>query len=100
MYKFTRSGKIKGGSFPDAVRWAKEIAEYVTSKHSPVKVHVYTGMFGDLNTIFWEIEHKDLASIESLSAKLVADQGYWAVVGKANGLFIDGTFHDSVMGSV
>jgi len=99
MYKFVRSGKIKG-NVPEAVRWAKEIADYVSGKHSPVKVHVYTGMFGDLNTIFWEIEHKDLASIEALSAKLVSDQGYWAVVEKAAGLFIDGTFRDSVLGSV
>lgn len=99
MYRFVRSLKVKG-NLPEAVRWAKGIADYVNTHHSPPKVHVYTGLFGDVNTIFWEAEHKDLASLEGVFAKITSDQGYWAVVSKANGLFIEGSLHDSLMGSV
>ncbi len=99
MYKLLRSSKAKG-SFPEALRWAKEAAEYITTKHSPLKVLVSTGLFGDVNTIFWEVEYKDLASFEASSAKLNADQGYWAVLSKATGLFIEGSLHDSLMRSV
>ena len=96
MYRFVRSGKIKVNA-PEALRWAKEIAEYVSSKASPLKVNVYTGLFGDLNTVFWEVEYKDLATVESTNAKLTADPGYWNVVSKGSALFIEGSFSDSIM---
>jgi len=97
MYKFVRSAKVKA-SFPAALEWAKEVTEYINNKHSPPKVSVYTGMFGDVNTIFWEAEHKDLASLEAVFAKLTSDPGYWALVDKATGLFIEGSVHDSIRG--
>lgn len=99
MYRFVRSARVKG-SFTDAVKWAKETAEYINSKYSPPKLSVYTGMFGDVNTVFWEASRNDLASIQSVFEKLAADPGYLALVSKATGLFIEGSVHDSVMGSV
>ena len=54
----------------------------------------------NVSTIFWEAEHKDLASLGGVFAKITSDQGYSAVVSKANGLFIEGSLHDSLMGSV
>jgi hypothetical protein len=37
------------------------------SKYSPIKVLVYSGLFGDVNTIFWEVGYKDLASYEAVN---------------------------------
>ena len=99
MFRFVRSGKIKA-NLPDALKWAKEIAEYANARISPMKVNVYSGLFGDLNTIFWEIEYKDLATVESVNAKLTSDPGYWNVVSKGAALFIEGTFSDSIMRQV
>ena len=100
MYRFVRSAQATAGRFPEAVRWAKEAAEYINTRDSFPKLRVFTGMFGDVNIVFWEAEHKDLSSIENVFAKLSADQGYWAVVSKATGLFVEGSIRDSVMGSV
>ena len=100
MIRFWRSGQTKNGKFLDGVRFAKEVAEYINAKYAPVSVQVYTELFGDLNTIYWYADYKDLATIESINAQLLADQGYWAIVSKGTEWFIEGSFHDTLTRSV
>jgi len=100
MIRFWRSGQTKNGKLLDGVRFAKEVAEYINAKYAPVSVQVYTELFGDLNTIYWYADYQDLATIESINARLLADQGYWAIVSKGTEWFIEGSFHDTLISSV
>jgi len=100
MIRFVRSAKVSRGKLPEAIKWAKEVAEYINTKDPVPTIRVYAGLFGDVNTIFWEAEHKDLASVEAALGKLTADPGYWTAVRKSGELIVDGSVRDSVMGSV
>jgi hypothetical protein len=98
MVRLIRSAKVKnGGTLMDALKWAKQTAEYLNSKFSLPKVAVYSGLFGDLYTIFWQADHESLASIEDAFAKFSADPGYLALLSKATSLFIEGSARDAVM---
>ena len=99
MIRFQRSGKTKSGKLLDGIRFAKEIAEYINAKYAPVSVQVYTELFGNVDTIHWYVDYKDLATVESINTKLLADQGYWAIVNKGMEFFVDGSFRDCLISS-
>ncbi len=100
MFRFQRSGRTKNGRTPEAIMWAKEIADYLNAKYSQVSLQVYTQFFGDFHTIYWYADFKDLATWESFVVQAMSDQGYWAIVNKGTELFIEGGFNDTLMSSV
>ncbi|HLE29969.1 MAG TPA: DUF6039 family protein [Anaerolineales bacterium] len=100
MYRFQRTARARGGKAMEAVQFAKEVAGYINTKYAPVSLQVYTELFGDVNTIYWYAEYKDLASLETIIGQLNADQEYWAILGKAADLFVEGSLHDTLMMSI
>ena len=100
MYRFQRTARARGGKAMEAVQFAKEVAGYINAKYAPVSLQVYTELFGDVNTIYWYAEYKDLASLETIIGQLNADQEYWAILGKAADLFVEGSLHDTLMMSI
>ena len=100
MYRFQRTARARGGKAMEAVQFAKEVAGYIKTKYAPVSLQVYTELFGDVNTIYWYAEYKDLASLETIIGQLNADQEYWAILGKAADLFVEGSLHDTLMMSI
>ena len=83
-----------------AVKWAKEIAEYLNTKYAAVSCQVYTEVLGDLRVIYWYADYKDLATVESVLTQIMSDQGYWALVNKGVEFFIDGSFKDKLMKAI
>lgn len=81
MYKVVNVGRAKGGKMREAIAGAKTLAEYVQSKHD-VKVEVFIQQFGPTGTLYIIGEQKDLASIQAMQMKMMADDGYWALVQK------------------
>lgn len=81
MYKLVTVGRAKGGQVREAIAGAKEIAGYLHSKHG-AKVEVFLQQFGPAGTIYLIGEQADLASIQSLQAKVMADDDYWNLVQK------------------
>jgi hypothetical protein len=100
MVRFQRLGRAKNGKLLEAIRFAKEVAEYINTKYPPVSVQVYIVASGDYGTIYWYADYRDFAAFESVSAQLRSDQGYWVIVNKAMEWFIEGCFHDTLMSSV
>ena len=72
----------KNGKVREAIAATKALVEYASSKHD-LKSEVYLQLFGPAGTIYVIGEHKDLASAQAAQAKLMADEGYWAIVQKA-----------------
>jgi hypothetical protein len=100
MIRYYRSARAKNGKLIEAIQFAKEVTEYLNKKYSPLLCQVYTATSGDYGTIYWYGDHKDLASVESFQRQLTSDQGYWAIVNKGIGSFIEGSIHDTMMSSL
>ena len=92
-----RTARIGDGMALQAFQFAKEITEYVNTKYPHVSVRVYTEAFGAVGTIHWFMDYKDLATLEQTMAQLFKDAGFLAILGKATGLFIEGSAHDTLL---
>ena len=51
---------------------------------------------GNPQRIAWSARYKDLAELDAVSSKLLADKPYWAMVGKGTDNFIPGSMRDSI----
>jgi hypothetical protein len=100
MIRHQRSGRAKAGKAWEIVKFAKEVADFVNTKYAPVSVQVYSELFGDLDTVYWQTDYDDLASLEEIQAKLTSDPDYLAILSKGSDIFIEGTLHDKLMKSV
>jgi len=96
MYRFWRHSRVQGDQGPQAVQFAKEVADYLTAKYPEHPVQAYGGYFGDLGSVYWFSDYKDLAAFESFVAQLNADKDYLALLDKGNRLFSEG--HDTLVG--
>ena len=100
MIRHQRSGRAKGGKAREGIQFAKEIADFINTRYAPVSVQVYSELFGELNTIYWQTDYEDLAALEEFHAKLTSDPDYLAIISKGTGIFIQGTLHDKLLKSV
>ena len=100
MYRFHRVSQSTTENFQEAARWAKQVAEYISTNYAPITVQAYVELFGDLNVIHWYGDFEDLASFERMNAGLQKDQKYGALLSKASDLFIIGSGHDSLVQSI
>ncbi len=72
----------KGGKAREAIASAKALVDYNRTKHG-IKSEVYMQTFGGtLGTIYIIGEQNDAASAQATQAKLMADEGYWALAQK------------------
>jgi len=99
MVRKVRSGRAKTEKLWQAVQWAKEIAQYINKKHG-VPVAVYVEKFGEIGTIRWFFDQTNMEAVEKLDNQLMADKEYIKRVGQVGELFIEGSFHDTVMFTV
>ena len=100
MIKWTRSLRISSGKyFPQAMQWAKEIAEFVSKKYK-IQVTVYMDIFGEIGTIRWFCDYADLATMEKIRNQIDADQEYWQKVIPASDFIMQGSVYDTVMRAI
>ena len=100
MIRWTRSARISSGKYyPQAMQWAKEIAELVNKKYM-IQVSVYMDSFGEIGTIRWFCDYADLATMEKVGNQLNTDQEYWQKVIQASDFIMQGSVHDTVMRAI
>ena len=95
-----REGYVKDGKMMEAIQFAKELVEYENNLLPNRKARVYFEVFGDVGKIYLVVENKDVATMQSNHTKLMADQGWGAILQRAHGLFIEGRTHDTLMAAV
>jgi hypothetical protein len=100
MLRFQRSARAKNGKFLEAIQAAKEVAGYINGKYPPASFQVFVERFGEFGTIYLQADYKDLASLESITAQIQADQEYWAHLKKAADLLIEGSSRETLMTAV
>ena len=101
MLRFHRSARTAvGARFPEAVQWAKEVTEYINSKYPEATLLAFAEQYGAVGTIHWYVDYEDIATLDRVGSQILTDEGYWAILGKAADLFIEGSTKDTLMVSV
>jgi hypothetical protein len=100
MIRWTRSARISSAKyFPQAIQWAKEIAELVNKKYK-IQVSVYMDSFGEIGTMRWFCDYEDLAAMERVGKQLNTDKEYWQKVAQASDFIAQGSVYDTVMSTI
>jgi quinol monooxygenase YgiN len=71
----------KAGKTREAMAAVKALTEYTKSKHG-LKTEVYMQLYGVAGTIYVIGENEDMVTAQAVQAKLMADDGYWALAQK------------------
>jgi hypothetical protein len=95
MIAFSRTAGIAPGKTASAIGFAHEIAAYMKSSYG-VDLEVLLPIGGNPQRIAWSTRYKDLAAMEAVSAKLLADKKYLAITGKGSDNFMPGSMRDSI----
>jgi hypothetical protein len=74
----------------------KGIPLYINKKYG-VTVSAFADVFGEIDTIRWFVDYANLDAIEKLRGELILDRDYLKKVSPVAELFIEGSFHDTVM---
>ena len=101
VIRFHRSARTaRGRRLPEALGWAKEVAEYINSNYSEATILVFAEQYGAAGTIHWYADYEDIATLDRIGSQLLADEGYQSILDNAAELFIEGSINDTVMASV
>ena len=100
MVRFQRTAYAAGVNVLKAINWAKEVTEFINSKQPAGNLKTFTGRFGEYGVIYWSADFEDFPALDSWIQQIQADQGYWEMLTKADGLFQQGRGVDVVMTSV
>jgi len=98
MVRWTRSAQIAHGKAPQAMKWAKEMAEFANKKYK-TQITVYMDFFGEAGTIRWFNDYADLAAFEKVRSQILMDQEYLQRLNQAAELFLSSGF-DAVMHTI
>jgi hypothetical protein len=88
MYKLVVTATAKNGKTHEAIAFLKGLVEYLNKKYNR-KSEAYMQLFGTAGTFYVISEYKDLAGFQEAQAKIMADEGYWALAQKGAELIID-----------
>ncbi|GAA1479227.1 hypothetical protein GCM10009623_36730 [Nocardioides aestuarii] len=99
MIAFYRTGEIASGRLTEAVTFAKEVAGYV-EQTTGVAVGVALPVGGNPNRVGWSATYDDLAGLETMTQKLMADPKYMELVTSNSAHFIEGSIRDEIWSTV
>ena len=94
MIRFQRSMQLKGGRH--GMRWAKELTDYINMAHGKPSFQLLRSRFGNVSTVYWIADFKDLGVLDAWQQKMGADPGYRELVNKGIDIVIDGSINDII----
>ncbi len=71
----------KSGKGREAMAIVKSLSEYVARKYDQ-KGDVFMQLYGTVGTLYVISDYKDVASSQAMMAKIMVDDGYWAITNK------------------
>lgn len=77
----------------------KKVAEYLDKQHG-VHLEVMMPIGGNPHRIAWRAEHADLAAMEKITAKYMADPKYLKLLSEGGTNFIAGSVNDAIWRTV
>lgn len=96
MYRFVRRLTIREVSnMPAAMQFAAETTAYSNKTYS-VNFKYGIEAYGEHN-VYWAMDFDSLEKFREYTNKLSQDREYWALLQKANGLFVEGSVKDTLV---
>jgi len=95
----TRRTAAVAGLLPDALAFAKKIADYIEANHK-VKITVAVPVAGKLARVAWIAEHRDLAEYEARMNALATDTKYLDLVRSGISNWVPGSVEDEIWRTV
>jgi hypothetical protein len=81
---------------PDAIAWATDMAEY-GSGVAGTQISLLVNAYGDFGGMAFITLAADMAAADEMAATLRADAGYLDRIKASEGLFVDGSAHQSLL---
>ena len=98
MIRFQRTMQVRRGRH--AMRWAKELTDYVNTAFRRPMLALFRSRFGNLSVVWWFGDFEDLDAFEAWQRKVGADRGYRELVKKSFDFVIDGSVVDTILEAV
>ena len=99
MIHFTRTSSIAPGKVADAMAFAGEMIDYLSSAHGQ-KMTLMLPVGGNPHRLCWYTSYDNLGEMEKFQIKTMTDPKYLSILGKAAPLFIPGSAHDDIWRSI
>ena len=84
------------GKMPDAMAWAADMAEY-GSGVAGTQISLLVNAYGDFGGMAFISLAADMAAADEMAATVRADAGYLDRIKASEGLFVDGSAHQSLL---
>ena len=96
MFRFERRAAIKHvADMPAAVQFAADVTSYLNKRHS-LNMKCGVELFGT-GSVHWFYDLESLDKSVQLNAALLQDREYIEMVNKSRGLWVDGSFRDTIV---
>jgi len=95
MITFNRIACIQAGKMGGAMAFAQEIASYAKDSFG-VKFEVAIPVGGNPSRIGWSATYANLAAMEAVNDKMLADKKYQQLVAKSADFVVSGATRDSI----
>lgn len=99
MITFVRTACVAPGKTGTALAFAHEISAYMKDGYG-VDLEVLMPVGGNPQRIAWSARYKDLAALDAVNGKILADKKYWEIVGKNSDNFLPGLVRDEMWRTV
>jgi hypothetical protein len=99
MIAFYRTASIAPGRTRESMVFAHEIAAYIQDL-TGTEVTVAVPVGGNPNRVGWATQYENLAGLEEMMGKLMADEKYLELVANGSVNFNAGSVHDDIWATV
>lgn len=99
MIHFTRTTSIAPGKVADALTFAGEMIEYLSSTQGH-RMELRLPIGGNPHRLCFYASYNNLAEMEKAQASLMADAKYLSILAKSATLFNPGSAHDDIWRSM
>jgi hypothetical protein len=99
MIHFTRTTSIAPGKVADALAFAGEMTEYLSSTYAQ-KMQLMLPVGGNPHRLCFYTSYDSLADMEKFQSRTMGDPKYLSILGKSAGIFIPGSAHDDIWKSL
>jgi hypothetical protein len=99
MIHFTRTTSIAPGKVADALAFAGEMTEYLSSSYGQ-KMQLMMPVGGNPHRLCFYSSYDSLGDMEKFQSRTMGDAKYLSILGKGAGIFIPGSAHDDIWRSV
>jgi len=99
MIAFVRVACVKPGKQGAAMAFAKEISAFLKSSYQ-LDAEVLRPVGGNPQRIAWSVRYPDMAAMETVTNRMLADPKYWELVNGASECFIGGATRDAIWQTV